>query len=106
MNQVSSAIQPDRLQDNSRLAGRLSAYLALSKARLSLLVLMTTATGFVTATLATGAALTSTFAWTLLGTFLAAASANAFNGNLCSIGGCITYPLVLYLGFYDPSHPL
>lgn len=52
-------------------------YLELSKARLTLLVLGTTAVGFVTA--AQGRLDLALFGWTLLGTALSAAGANALN---------------------------
>jgi len=58
-------------------SGLLEAFLELSKARLSALVLLTTAIGFVLAT--RGPLDLELLAWTLLGTALAAFGANAFN---------------------------
>src|SRR5512145_2979012 len=58
---------------------RVGAYAQLSKARLSGLVVLTTAAGFVVATPPGTAIGWATFLWTIAGTALAAAAANAFN---------------------------
>jgi len=57
--------------------GRLSAFVALTKPRIALTVLMTVATGFILG--ARGGSLPSTFILTLLGTGLVAAGASALN---------------------------
>ncbi|MBT8485778.1 MAG: protoheme IX farnesyltransferase [Phycisphaerales bacterium] len=61
------------------LADWLDAYTQLTKARLSLLVLWTTAVGFLLAATTAGGGSLSVFLWTLLGTALSAAAANMFN---------------------------
>src|SRR5262245_24691483 len=59
--------------------GLVGLYMELTKARLSSLVLMTTAAGFVMAPSADNGINWALMGWTILGTALCAASANAFN---------------------------
>ena len=61
------------------LTGWLARVARLTKARLSTLVLITTAVGFVLAEESVPGFGTARFLWTLLGTALAAAAANALN---------------------------
>jgi heme o synthase len=77
MSSISTPLSAEVALSPPRKAGLISAYLTLTKARLSALVLLTTAVGFLLGT--DGAIRWQTMLWAMLGTALAAGCASSLN---------------------------